>query len=336
MRAMAEVPMLLALAAVSSAYRGIVQNPWMRSSTALRQTTSQEPIETLLDIIDDLRRGESIIDLSLDDFRDLLPDKKTISRCSVNELRGIKATATLSSSAIDEADPRLKFYTAVKLYLEGEERSRPIEEQFPHVRTDMDEFDRRLNKMIASLDKQYRESANESDQMEFAARKLLGRYLESNRWEYWDVGLKEGRIYQKKGTAIAQWDGVIGAKRDDELCIFLVETKRIPHANDIFRDDDINTGNSMFVRGIKTMEYLNFLRNKDIEGQFGSMLEQDLILKLYINARVVFVYASQTMNEAAKNRIRLLPAMFVEQGHSVDVYLMECLSPSEGNVVKVG
>ena len=324
----------------TSEYLGYVESAEDIAASRLSEEADQDsdhrrPIETLLDIIEDVRRRSSIINLSLDDFRDLLPDKKSISRCSVNELREIKATATLRSSAIDKADPRLKYYDAIKLYLEAEERSRPIEEQFPHVRTDMDEFDRRLDKMTASLDKLFRESANESDQMELAVRKLLGRYLESIGWEYWDVGLREGRIFQKKGTAIAQWDGVIGAKRDDELCIFLVETKRIPHANDIFRDDDINNGKSMFVRGIKTMEYFNLLRNKDIEGQFGSMLEQDLILKLYINARVVFVYASQTMNEAAKNRIRLLPAMFVEQGHSVDVYLMECLSPSEGNVVKV-
>ena len=40
MRAVAEVLLLLALAAVGSAYRGIGQNAWIRSTTALRQTTA--------------------------------------------------------------------------------------------------------------------------------------------------------------------------------------------------------------------------------------------------------------------------------------------------------
>ena len=91
----------------------------------------------------------------------------------------------------------------------------------------------------------------------------------------------------------------------------------------------------MFVRGAKTVEYIKSLGKKDIAKQSGEMRRQDNLLKEFIEVSIAFVYASRIMREDIKNMMQQLPEKFAERGHSVDVYFLECLSPSEGKFVKV-
>ena len=61
----------------------------------------------------------------------------------------------------------------------------------------------------------------------------------------------------------------------------------------MFRDDDIKSNQPnefTFVRGSKTMECINSLRNKDIIGACLGMYRQDNLLRDFMNAGVEFVY----------------------------------------------
>ena len=97
--------------------------------------------------------------------------------------------------------------------------------------------------MTGSVDKLYRESANDSDQMEFAAQKLFGHHLAANGWDCWDVALEVGKVQKGKGAAIAQSGCIFGAQTVNEVRLYLVETRRFPHINGVRReDDDITSG----------------------------------------------------------------------------------------------
>ena len=107
-------------------------------------------VDALLGVLDDIHRGTSIIKMPLDLFNNMLTEKYEVNKYTVEQLRGIKGTANLRTSSLDKTNEKLKYYQAVKVHLEKAERMRPIEEQFPFLRTDMIEFDRQLNKLFTS------------------------------------------------------------------------------------------------------------------------------------------------------------------------------------------
>ena len=191
----------------------------------------------MLSVLEDIHRGTSITKMSLDQFSDMLNEKCAVKNCTVKQLRGIKGTANLLSSSIDKTNNKLKYYQAVKVQLEKAERECPIEEQFPFVRTDMDEFDRQLNKLFTSRAFVENRLNNESDQMELAVQQLFRAHLKRENWDYWDISLLEGKVYRKKDVPLVQWDGIIGARRGDEFRLFLMETKMYPHADDIICEE---------------------------------------------------------------------------------------------------
>ena len=261
----------------------------------------------------------------------MLPSDDCMKDCTVEQLRDIKRTANLRSSSMDKTNDKLKYYNIVKVFLEEEERKHPIDEQFPFVRIDMDVFDRQLDKMLKSMTQLHKETLNFSTQMELAVRKLFGAYLDSNGWDYWDVPLTGGKIYRKKGDSLVQWDSIIGARKDDDFRLFLVETKTIPHQNDIFCEKGDEGYDTILERGKRTIEYTKSLRSKNMKGLNGALRTQDNLLLEFVEAKIVFVYASGIMHDDIKDRIKRLPAMFKEDEYSVDVCFMECHTATEGS-----
>ena len=81
-------------------------------------------------------RGTSITETSLDEFNSRLTEDYEANKYTVEQLRDIKVMVNLFAS-LDKKNVKLKYYRAVKVHLEKAERVRPIEEQFPFVRTDI-------------------------------------------------------------------------------------------------------------------------------------------------------------------------------------------------------
>ena len=119
------------------------------------------------------------------------------------------------------------------------ERSRPIEEQFPFLLNDLDKMTEDLRETIISLEKtaeslKYIESnqKNVANEIENSLGELFKKWLERNQYEdIANVSLEGGRIYVKKGLELVQWDNVIGATLGTKEYIFFMECKDIGHAN---------------------------------------------------------------------------------------------------------
>ena len=291
-------------------------------------------VDTILRMLEDLHRGTNTTELSLEQFKEMLPDVKD---CTVEQLRSMKGTANLLSSPLTKTDEKLKYYQTINVYLEKAEREHPIDEQFPYVRTDMDEFDKQLNKMLTSRAFMENRLNNESDQMELAVKQLFRAHLKQEGWDFWDVPLSEGKLYKKKDMLLVQWDTMIGARNCDECRLFLVETKLYPHANDVLCDENDRKryNKCLYARGKRTIEYLASLFGKDIKGQCGTMRTQDTALLEFVDAKVELVYASRIMNHEIKKRIEQVSTLLSTDGHSVNVSFMECPSVSEGNFTSV-
>lgn len=275
--------------------------------------------------------------ISLDIFNNMLTEKYEVNEYSVEQLRDIKGTANLLASSIDKTNDKCKYYQAVKVHLEKAERMRPIEEQFPFLRTDMIEFDRQLNKLFTSNAFVENRLNNESDQMELAVQKLFCEHLQREKWDFGEILLSGGTIYLKKSVPLVQWDGMIGARRGDESRLFLTETKMYPHANDIMCDEEekIKYSKCLYQRGVRTIAYLDSLSTKNIEGQCVTMRMQDKVLLEYVGAKIELVYSSRIMNKEIKERIGQLSTKLLSEGYSVNVSFMECPSTSEGIVTSV-
>ena len=291
-------------------------------------------IDTLLRILEDIHRGTGTAKLSLEQIIEMLPDMKD---CTVEELRNIKGTANLLSSPLNKTDEKLKYYQTVKVYLEKAERERPIDEQFPYVRSDMDEFDRQLNKLLTSRVFVENRLNNESDQMELAVRQLFRAHLKEEGWDFWDVPLKGGKLYRKKDVLLVQWDTMIGARKGDEYRLYLVETKLYPHANDILcdKDDKKRYSKCLYERGKRTIDYLSSLSIKNIKGQCDVMRMQDNLLLEIADAKVELVYSSRIMNDDIKERIEQVSTLLRVDGYSANVSFMECPSVSEANFTSI-
>ena len=104
-------------------------------------TMAQSTVDKLLNLLEDIRHVKNITKFSQEEFREMLPSEDCMKDCTVEELRDIKRNANLRSSSMDKTNDKLKYYNIVKVFLEEEERKRPIDEQFPFVRIDMDDFD---------------------------------------------------------------------------------------------------------------------------------------------------------------------------------------------------
>ena len=284
--------------------------------------------------MEDIHRGTIITELSLEKLKEMLPDEKD---CTVGQLRIMKGTANLHSSQLSKTDQKLRDYQTIKLYLEKAERERSIDEQFPYVRTDMDEFDKQLNKLFTSRAFVEYRLNYESDQMELAVRQLFRAHLKKGEWDFWDVPLSEGKLYKKKDVLLVHWDTMIGARNGDECRLFLLETKLYPHANDVLCDEnDIKRYNKcLYVRGKRTIVYLASLSDKNIKEQCGTMRTQDTALIEFVDAKVELVYASRIMNQEIKTRIEQVSTLLSADGYSANVSFMECPTVSEGNFTSV-
>jgi len=131
---------------------------------------------------------------------------------NITELRDCVRLINRKLSGVNKENPRHYQYMMLKYRIVENERSRPIEEQFPFLLNDLDKMTEDLRETRISLEKtaeslKYIESnqKNVANEIENSLGELFKKWLERNQYEdIANVSLEGGRIYVKKGLELVQ------------------------------------------------------------------------------------------------------------------------------------
>jgi hypothetical protein len=133
-----------------------------------------------------------------------------------------------------ETSEQSLYYTLATALTE-EERNRPINEQFPFLRSDMDLLVENTLALEASSKRLIETEKNKGKEMEDAVIPLFIDWLENNSYDPAVVPILDGKIssLEEPSKLLVQWDGIIYAVKNEDKKLFLIETKQIAHENDI-------------------------------------------------------------------------------------------------------
>jgi hypothetical protein len=288
-----------------------------------------------LETINEINEGK-MAGQSMDGFKEILDQR--IAGLSVNDMRSLGKSSAATSRKMGKSDERLAFHQTLQLCLSSEERARPIEEQFPFVRADLDQLSTNTIKLEASVESLCNKSRNTAIEMEAAVCALFDVWLDEKAPEFgdhWRIVLPDGKIFSGKNVCLVQWDGIFGTSKYGEVRLILIETKEIPHSNDLIIEgaDGAQNGKTLYGRGKKTVQYLRDLCDESKpRSNYGPMRTQENVLRDFVGARLTVCYASGLMRDDIKDSLRQLQARFDDEQLPIDVWAMECPRLSSCNV----
>jgi hypothetical protein len=255
---------------------------------------------------------------------------------------------------MEDTDEKLPAYTNLLCSLEIEERSRPVQDQFPMLKDDfhtmsvmLDKMTVVLDKMVNRTDRLFQSEINLSDEMEEVALHSFCREIEkSDSMLLPDImEFVDGIIYRldKPTERLVQWDGIVSLNFDDTdnvsiadtgiQRLFLIETKRISHPLDIFRkDNDIDKEKDLYTRGIRMYKYIRELQTlkKGVAYKSKHRLQHSAFKEM-LNHRMTVVYASGMMKKDVTDELLSLKKRFDDGGFVIDVWSHECPRMGNGN-----
>ncbi|KAJ1395804.1 hypothetical protein B484DRAFT_458984, partial [Ochromonadaceae sp. CCMP2298] len=248
--------------------------------------------------------GPEVEQNALDRLEALTVDE--LEALTVEELRAeIKLVKDMSTN-FHKGDGILCRLMALQQKLMEAERARPLEEQFPFLRCDVDISSGNISKLTADVAKLVKATLllsryveNKSDEMESNAVRVFVKWLQGEG--YTDVSENEtipsGIIRNSDGQDLVQWDGIIDAQFGIVQNLFLLEVKEIAHANDIPK---------LLERAQKTISYLRGKVRDDLGKPFRKAYRnQLLVLQDYANADVVvtIVYIAGSVRTDFKGKL---------------------------------
>lgn len=264
---------------------------------------------------------------------------------NITELRDCVRLINRKLSGVNKENPRHYKYMMLKYRIVENERSRPIEEQFPFLLNDLDKMTEDLRETRISLEKtaeslKYIESnqKNVANEIENSLGELFKKWLERNQYEdIANVSLEGGRIYVKKGLELVQWDNVIGATLGTKEYIFFMECNDIGHANHlIFQPPEKKTKRlDMSEKIERTYDYLTRKVHLIDENKIWRGLRSQINeLKQYENACIVFVFAcASVISEEVKERTEKLKELYdASYEEHLNIWLISCLRGSNLNI----
>ena len=202
------------------------------------------------------------LELDMEQFRSKVSNTP-LESFSIDELRGAREILYSQSNKMDNKNPALKFYTVLMYSLSVEERSRPISEQFPYARCDIDSLVKATENLEKSTRRIDQTLKNKSDEMGIEVRRVFLAELIRNEWDAEIMTEIIGGIIfslTKPKVELVQWDGIITAvHKSGSKKIFFIETKEIANEADIFRQ-----GDGLFDRAKRTYEYLQQLQKGEL------------------------------------------------------------------------
>ena len=201
------------------------------------------------------------------------------------------------------------YITKASLVIVQEERRRPLEEQFPFVRYDIDA-------LVSATSNLASYQTNKSEELERLIVKGFIQWLkEKNYVDAVQHSINGGKIIDKSGNSVVQWDGIIEAYDENNvLNLFMFEVKDTPHENDILKDatsDKEKARKSLQSRAERMMDVMNSLKvisNETMENQRGQFGIQNRVLHKIAkaNSKFIFVYASRIFRPNIKESIQSL------------------------------
>ena len=253
---------------------------------------------------------------------------------SVEAIRIGRTLLTPACNQLDSGDRKLKFYQELSFLLLQTERARPFDEQFPYVCNDLDgllkatatllESTTNLLKATADLGK---DVENESKEIEIPVNASFLSLLENRGWSAAEVHIDGGIMYRldTPRVELVQWDGLVSAnnKNTGEEMLFLIETKKIAHINDIRGHHK-----GLYERGLRTFEYLTDLKSPLPKGTTydAKTKMQHAIFRSFAAYDITLVYASDIISDEIKQK-----ALEVKQELNllafptqIQVWVMEC------------
>lgn len=298
-----------------------------------------EPNFNLFDVIERIEQSDSSEEVILQENDSLL------QTMNITELRDCVRLINRKLSGVNKGSPRHYQYMMLKYKIVENERSRPIEEQFPFLLNDLDKMTEDLRETRISLEKtaeslKYIESnqKNVANEIENSLGELFKKWLERNQYEdIANVSLEGGRIYVKKGLELVQWDNVIGATLGTKEYIFFMECKDIGHANHlIFQPPEKKTKRlDMSEKIERTYDYLTRKVHLIDENKIWRGLRSQINeLKQYENACIVFVFAcASVISEEVKERTEKLKELHdASYEEHLNIWLISCLRGSNLNI----
>lgn len=298
-----------------------------------------EPNFNLFDVIERIEQSDSSEEVILQENDSLL------QTMNITELRDCVRLINRKLSGVNKESPHHYQYMMLKFRIVENERSRPIEEQFPFLLNDLDKMTEDLRETRISLEKtaeslKYIESnqKNVANEIENSLDELFKKWLERNQYEdIANVSLEGGRIYLKKGLELVQWDNVIGATLGTKEYIFFMECKDIGHANHlIFQPPEKKTKRlDMSEKIERTYDYLTRKVHLIDENKIWRGLRSQINeLKQYENAYIVFVFAcASVISEEVKERTEKLKELHdASYEEHLNIWLISCLRGSNLNI----
>ena len=278
-------------------------------ATTLRAEVLRELFGNTLDDVD-VSLKNSFDEMSLEKFDECLRNVEW-DNFNVFQLRDFntKVKNLIISTKIDKKSPFNALALAVSLKLEEMERGRPVEEQFPFLRDDVNSLLRLSFSQQKSIQNSINYEKNKADELEYLVSRELCVSLEREGWDVdTNVLSKGGKIYKSNGDELVQWDSSLAAVKDIHKRLILVDTKDTPHESHIYGSPNDKKGlnRSLKSRALRTVEYLQQLTPNDDIGFKEAYKRQMRSLFPYKDYKKVIVFASRFIRDGVKEEMEKL------------------------------
>ena len=313
------------------------RKPMGQTSSSEQQVENNRKVFKLIQCI---KKGE-FNERSLDEFRTMLEDLVAWTDIAIEDIRVLQKEIKKCSFGLDKRNSESKFFVALENHLSLEEQRRPIDEQFPFVRTDLDQLSTITESMTKTTKFLDNAGLNRSRVMECSVNALFVEDMKkkgllpiisivsTDQSKY--IGVE---LTVKKDEHIL-WDGMYAVidchGYYKQATIFLIETKEIANARDIFENE-----NNLSDKVTKTLRY--FDQRKQPSKGVKRPTDKDLVdiqkeqvasfLKVPLDGvensaapKIVVVYASGNMPSNVVEELVKLRNKFEGKVH---VWSMEC------------
>ena len=161
-----------------------------------------------------------------------------------------------------------------------------------------------VNKLLESTSRLDKSAGSRSNTTELVVEKCIINHLSKQFDEVCPAQIVGGAIIGTDGNQIVQWDSILRCKKGgDNLVVYFIEVKVIPHAADIVATEErrsLDLANKVQ----KTEMYFKELENINDTGRAQQFIDQNYYLRPFINRNRVYVYASRRMHGDVIKRLR--------------------------------
>ena len=255
---------------------------------------------------------------------------------SIGELRDARGILSQQSIEMDNRNPNLKYYVQLMYLLSAEERRRPISEQFPFTRCDIDILLKATENLEKSTSRLERSSKDKSIEMEAEVRREFFDELNKTGWDaVMMIEIIRGEILSIDipSRVLVEWDGIIHATHEDSGIskVFFIETKEIADEKDIFRE-----GEGLFDRSKRTYDYLQLLKMKTTDRISNSEMSktQRAAFRALEDYEPTFVYASGNVDEKTNLNVLSAEKKSEDINYPIKLWIATCPRLTEINFTK--